>query len=421
MIRSYEIDKGVRLHIDHTDKFKTNFISIYIYDLLGDNTCKLALLPSILKDGSQDFPNFMDISKKLEEMYGMNMSYYLYKKGDRQVMQILIDPINNKYVDSDVLEESFKFLSSIIEKPLLENGSFKKDYVELEKNNLKKFIESKINDKEKYAVDRLIEEMFKGERFANYEYGSIEELKEIDEKNLYEYYEFALSSLPIDIFVVGDVKDDEILQLIKKSFNFKRGLLKNTNTAYVKKMVSGVKYVVDTLDVVQGKLILGFRTDVSPEKEDYYKTILLNNILGGGPHSKLFQNVREKESLAYSIYSRVERFKGFIYISAGIDVNNYEKALNLIIEQVEKMKKGEISEEEYNASINILSNYIRSLSDSPIQRTDYNLNEIIAGTGKDLVEFERSIRSTTIDDVVRLSQNLKLDTVYFLRNHEEGR
>jgi len=421
MLRSYEIDKGVRLHIDHTDKFKTNFISLHIHDLLGDNTSKLALLPSVLKDGSQDFPTYMDISKKLEEMYGMNLSYYLYKKGDRQVMQIFMDPINNKYVDSDVLGESFKFLSSIIKRPLLDNGFFKRDYVELEKNNLKKFIESKINDKEKYAVDRLIEEMFKGERFANYEYGSIEELKEINEKNLYEYYEFALSSLPMDIFVVGDVKDDEVLKLVKKFFNFKRETLKSVETANLKKMVSDVRYVVDNLNVVQGKLILGFRTNVNPKDEDYYKIILLNNILGGGPHSKLFQNVREKESLAYSIYSRVERFKGFIYISAGIDVNNYEKALNLILGQVEKIRKGEISKEEYNASVNILSNYIRSLSDSPIQRTDYNLSEIIAGTRKDFVEFEKSIRNTTMDDMVRLSQNIELDTVYFLRNNEEGR
>ena len=174
--------------------------------------------------------------------------------------------------------------------------------------------------------------------------------------------------------------------------------------------------MTDELDVEQGKLSLGFRTGIAPTDERYYALALYNSILGSGAHSKLFNNVREKLSLAYYVFSRLERFKGAMIISSGIEIPSFQAAYDEIMAQMEALGRGEITGAEFTAAKNSMKNMIQSLADAPRLLQDYYLGQLMAGTDDDLTDFVQKIEAVTPEQVVEVSKNIRLDTVYFLKN-----
>lgn len=413
-----QIANGVNLHVDRLNKFKTTSINVYIQEELGENASKFALLPSVLNRGCEGYPTYKDITRYLENLYGASFRIGVGKKGERQFIQFNMEVVDDRYTDQEIFTEAVDFILRVITRPVLENGYFKRDNVEIEKRNQINQIRARINDKTSYAVERCFEEMCKGERFAIDRLGTEEMTNAIDEKNLYEYYVEVLRSNPIDIFVIGDVDEEKVKEIIRRAFDIQRENVKAISPTNVFHKVSKVKEVIDRFDVTQGKLSLGYRTNIAPDSDDYFKLVVFNGILGGGPHSKLFMNVREKASLAYYAFSRLERYKGLMIISSGIEIENYQKALDIINQQIEDMKAGKISDYEYDSTIKAIENSIKSITDSPFQRADFIFSESIIGTNYDFDTYLKKIRNVTIADVVDVAKKIELDTIYFMRNRE---
>ena len=368
-----------------SDKFKTNSINIFfIGNLSRENATKNALLPAVLRRGCQRFPTSQNIALYLEELYGASFDCGVAKKGECHILQFYIDHISDKYAhkDADLFEKSFDLLYEIIMAPVLEDGIFKEEYIEREKENLKNLIESRVNDKLSYSVERCFEEMCKDEPFGIYEYGTVGDLAAINSRNLYEYYTYLLQNLPMQIFISGDIEEDKIKWVVERLSQIKRGQVKNIAVGAVRQQSGEVRNVIEKMNINQGKLSLGFRTNTSPDEEDYYKLMVYNGILGGGVHSKLFQNVREKESLAYYVFSRMEKFKGLMIISGGIEIKNKDKALEIILRQMDEIKEGNISDYEYASTLKTIETGIKSLRDSQLQISGFLF-------GADYVKFRR--------------------------------
>jgi predicted Zn-dependent peptidase len=415
-----QITDGINLYVKNIDKFKTISINTYIHNNLGKDATRFALIPSILRRGTKKIKTYKDISKFLEGLYGATLSSAVYKRGERHIQQYKLELAEEKYINEDILNVGANFLKEFLFNPLIVDNGFEKAYVNQEKEIQKNRIESRINEKTKYAVDRCIEEMCKGENYSIYELGSVENLNEIDEKNLYRYYCKCMNTLPIDIYVVGHVEPDYVIQLFYKHFNVEREKILSIPETAIKKSVEKVKYVTDKLDVTQGKLTLGFRTNISPNEKAYYPLLLYSGILGGGPFSKLFMNVREKSSLAYYASTRLERFKGLMLIMSGIEIDNYQKTLDLILQQVEEMKRGNISNYEFDSTLKAARTSMNAIKDSATQLSDFYMSQNIAHSNDDIEDFINKIEKVTIDDVVRVSENIKLDTVYFMTGKKGG-
>ncbi|WP_427338483.1 EF-P 5-aminopentanol modification-associated protein YfmF [Caloranaerobacter sp. DY30410] len=416
-----KIDEGVNLNLIVTDKFKSNLISIYIVrPLLRSEVTKNALLPMVLKRGTKNYNTFADIQKKLEDLFGANLSVDVTKKGERQVIRFTLEGPNDKYVlVNNLIEEMIKILNEIINNPLLENGSFLNEYVNQEKENLRKKIESRINDKKIYSVDRCIEEMCKNEKYSLYKYGYVEDLKDIDSQTLYKHYLTVLKSSPIEICVVGDINTDVVTKTFIENFEIKRDKVIDIQRESVIKEVHTKNLVREEMDVNQGKLTLGFRTNIPYEDKLYEPLLVMNNILGGGPNSKLFINVREKESLAYYIYSRVLKYKSLLIISSGIEFANYQKTLDIIKEQVEDMKLGKFSEIEIKQAKKSLITSIKSIKDNNFSLSDYYLSNILANDNRNIDEIVERIQNVSKDEIVESAKKLSLDTIYFLTKREK--
>ncbi len=410
-----EIVRGVRANLIKTDKFKTNMVGVFFSTPMTlENASINALIPAVLRRGTNNFPTMKDISKKLEELYGAKFDCGISKKGENQVIRFYGEIVNRKFVgeNKDIFSEFVDVIKDVIFNPVLENGMFREEYVKQEKEQVKDIIESRKNDKVQYALERCYEIMFEGEPYGVSEFGTTESVEKTSNKELIEAYYNMLKNYQVDIVLAGDITQDEFKNIVAK-FNFEpRNELKIKPAKIVH--VDKVKNTTEEFDINQGKLSLGFRVNIDVNTDDYYKMLVYNGILGGGVQSKLFQNVREKNSLAYYSFSRFEKIKTVMGISSGIEIKNYQKALDTILEQIEDMKKGNISEYEYNTTIKTLENSLNSMRDEQAQMLDFNYTQILTGNNRTLEDIIEAIHKVTIEDVVKIADKIELDTIYFM-------
>lgn len=416
-----EIKKGIKLHTIQTNKFKTNLIAVMLTTSLSkENVTKNALIPMVLKRGTEKLKTQEEINKKLEEMYGASIGCGLDKTGDNQVLKFYIESVNDSFLpqkNENMLKTSLEILFEIIFQPYIENNTLKKQYVEQEKENLKQIIEGKIDNKARYSLDRCIEEMYKNEPYGLYKYGYVEDLQNIDEKNLYEYYKNFIDNCKIDIFVSG-ILDENIKAMIEENENF--GKLKERNPEYIVPEIIAKKsekenVVQESMEVNQGKLIIGLDLDFNQE-DLRYDAMIYNSLLGGSANSKLFQNVREKASLAYTASSSYLRLKNNILINCGIEIENYEKALNIIKEQIEDMKKGDFSEVDIENAKKGIIDAIKSIDDEQDTEITYFFGQELSQIKVDIKGYEERVSKVNKQNVIDIANKVSINTVYFLKN-----
>ena len=416
ILKTLEIGKNVKLTLIPESKFKTNLISVYIQRKLDRNeVTKNALLPGILKSGCNKYKTLGQLTDREEELYGSYLHAGASKRGESQVLGFSILSVNEKYLDEKILGQCIEFLNEIINNPLVIDGGFNEEYLNIEKEILKDSIMSIINDKGNYAMKRTNEIMFEGEPYSINGKGYIEDLDTIDRVGLYEHYKEVLKTSPIEIMIEGEFEETEVVELIKEKFQFDRGNIIDIPKEEYYKEVDKVKEVKETMDIAQGKLVMGYRCNVDYlDEEKYYSLLLGSRILGGGADSKLFINVREKESLCYTIYSTIQKSKSTMMVCSGIEAQNYEKTVNLVKEQVQKLKDGDITESEISNAKIAFINSLNSLNDEIGRISDFYFSQSISKNKSDLDQIKNMINKSTKEDIVDAIKDIQLDTIYFL-------
>ncbi len=413
-----KLKEGINLHIINTNKFKTNLLAVFLTTPLNrENVTKNALIPMVLRRGSKELTNLEEISNKLDEMYGADFNCGVDKTGDNHVLKFYMESINNNFLPEkeNILEESMKVLLDIVFNPLVENGNFKEEYVESEKENLKQIILGKIDNKSKYAYERCIEEMYKDKPYGLYKYGYVEELEKIDAKNLYEHYKKMISECKIDIFISGEI-DEGAKQIAMENDNIKN--INERQPIYNKKSqkaeeIEQERIIEEKMEVSQGKLVLGLEIGKN-DKDSKYAALIYNAILGGTPTSKMFQNVREKEHLAYVAGSNYVRHKNNVFIRCGIEIEDYKKALDIIKVQIEDMKKGDFTEEDIkNAKTSIIAT-IKSIPEEQDSEMMYYFGQEISEHKMEYSEYEENVQKVQKQHVIDIANSIKINTIYFL-------
>lgn len=414
-----QIKEGIKFHKIQTNKFKTDLFAVFFSVPLSRETItKNALIAAVLRRGTQNMKTQEEISKHLEEMYGAGFDCGIEKSGDTHTIKFYLETINDNFLPKQekLFEEGFKTILEIAFNPLVENGGFKKDYVEQEKQKLKQIIEGKIDNKGQYALERCIEEMYKGKPYGLYKYGYIEDLEKITEKDLYEHYKNIINSCKIDIFASGQLPEqvNNIIENNKNIINLpERKDFKITEDNSEKD--KEVKTIEESMEVSQGKLILGLDV-LAQGKNLSYSTMVYNTILGSGANSKLFQNVREKASLAYTCGSSYIKRKNIILIRAGIEIENYKKALEIIEKQLDDMKNGEFSDEDIQNAKRLIIATIDNIEEEQDTEISYYFGQELAGTAKSIEEYRKKIEFVSKEDILNIANSVKLNTIYFLKN-----
>ena len=409
-----KLGDGIYLNLIKSDKFKANILSYYfIRPLESDEVTKNALIPLVLKRGTNKHQTTLEVEKQLEELYGADFSVSVNKKGERHVLRFSMEWAGDYFSNHKSTFEVLDLLHELVYDPYSNGNSFNKRYVEQEKKNLKNKIEAKINNKRSYAINRCIEEMCKTEKFSLYQLGYVEDLEDIDEKNLYEYYKHVLQTSPIEIFYVGKY-DEEIVKYIKNLNNHSRKEIIEIPRETIVEKSKNKNMIDERMDVNQGKLVMGYRVGI-PFEDDLYNALLIaNDIFGGGPNSKLFMNVREKESLAYYSGSSVFKFKSIMIVDSGIDFSNYDKAVDIINEQLELLKDGKFTEEDINISKKSLKTSIHSIRDSLFLISEFFFSQTLTKDYRSPEEVMEDIDAVGKSKIMEAANRITLDTIYFM-------
>lgn len=400
------------LHIFYDNKFKTSAISLNFIQKLDKSSATVnALLPLVIKRASSHYPTTISLQKKLKELYGAELNAGIIKRGDYQIINFRFDFISESYAKNI---DIFKEISKILEDVVFNQSSFNNEYFNQEKENLKLYIASLKNDKRSYAIRRLQEIMFAEQPYAICEEGFEDDVDKITIRDLTASYKKMLSS-PLEIFVTGNVdqSDAEGILLPENYFGFSESFESINNKAESAE-------VTEYEQISQSKLSMGFLTSIESTSPKSSALSLYNGIFGGGAYSKLFNNVREKLSLAYYAGSRVDRFKGAIFVNAGIDKANKDLAVREILNQHQDIIDGKFSESDVEAAKLSRIMMLNSIQDSQIAIEDYYLKQILSGRGTSeniatAIELTNKVQSS---DIIDAAKTIEYKSQYFLTNGE---
>ena len=415
--------EGIKIHKIETNQFKTNLYAVFLATpLKRENVTKDALIAAVLRRGTKNIISQDKISKELEEMYGASFACGIEKTGDNHIIKFYLEALNEEFLPEkeELTQKCINILLDIVTNPFVENNGFKQEYVDGEKENLKQIINGKIDNKARYSLDRCIEEIFKGEPYGLYKYGYVEDLEKITPQNLYEYYKELIKNCKIDIYYSGIFDNDNTEKIIEK--RLQENNIESRNAEYVinnemteKKQKSETKTVEESMDVTQGKLVLGLQIDDN-NKNSRFAASVYNAILGGGANSKLFQNVREKNSLAYTASSSYIRTKNVILVHCGIDIDKYEKALETIKEQIEDMKKGNFTDKDIEDAKKLIISSVKSISAEQDTEITYDYGQELSNEHTTIKDYQQNIEQVKREQIVDIANKININTIYFLKN-----
>ncbi|MDQ1146679.1 putative Zn-dependent peptidase [Bacillus sp. SORGH_AS 510] len=415
--------QGYKLHVIQTEKYKTNtFVWKMKAPLTKEDVTKRALLPQVLQSSSAKYASTTALRSYLDELYGATLFVDLSKKGEYHVISFSLEIANEKFLSdsSPLLKKGFELLAEILTNPNVSGHAFDKETVEKEKRALKQRIQSVFDDKMRYSNVRLLQEMCKDEPYALEVNGDAAEVDAITPQNLFDYFQRAFLEDEMDLYVIGDVTEDDVKKLASDLLQFESRTPKTVEQQKVNKR-SEVNEVKEQQDVKQGKLNIGYRTNIVYGDPDYFALQVFNGIFGGFSHSKLFINVREKASLAYYAASRLESHKGLMMVMSGIDLKNFDQAVGIINEQMEAMKKGDFTDQELEQTKAVIKNQILETIDTSRGLTEILYHNVVAHTEIPLDTWMNAMEKTTKEEIIAVAQKIDLDTIYFLTGMEAGK
>lgn len=416
-----QLRPGVCLNYVHTDRFKTGCFSFNLLrPLTMEDAAPNALLPSILLRGSKAYPDMQQISHRLDTLYGASCGTLVRKKGEVQSVGLYADFLEDRYAEGEaVFSQMMFFIRGLIFEPCQENGGFLADYVAGEALNLSNTIDARINEKRAYAVSRLLKNMCAQESYAVPRLGEKETLETVTAQNLFGRWQSMLADSPLELFYLGQQPKSMVVEEMEKLAEV---LPERTLAAMPQTRIlcpeRDVQYVEEVMDVTQGKLTIGLRTPITVHDARYPAMMLLNAVYGSGMTSKLFEKIREEQSLCYYANSSMDKFKGIMVVGSGIEFSNYEVARDGILHQLDLCKQGEITTDELESARNYLLSALRTGNDSPGRLDDYAIGQSIAGLSDSMDDLSDQLRLVTMDQVVEAANTLVVDTVYFLKGGE---
>lgn len=415
---------GINFSYLPMSKFKTNYFEVcFVVDLEREYTTKLSLLAGVLLRASKNYPGISEINNRLDYLYDMNVSMRSFKRGERLVLSYECDFLKNDFLPDageNLLSEAVEMFRELVFNPYLSNGVFDKKILDSEKVELSNSIKSLINYKNAYVKEKCIETLCEGERYAVSEQGNLEDIEKVTPENLYEFYKWLVSCARIEVFFCGETDFEKTASDFGKIFhdNTVRTPVTLSETFITSRVKDEPMQVCEEMEVSQGKLAMGFRTGVSVSDSDSTALTLFCEILGGSPMSKLFMNVREKLSLCYYCRSVTDSYKGIMLILSGIQSENKDKSFNAIMKELSDIQCGNVTDEEFDAAKLSIINSYKTLEDSPAGLCTWYMSRIICDNFLNPANVIEQLEKVTLDDVVKVSKKVKLDTVYFLKGSD---
>ena len=417
MIVQTELFPGITLRCCRDPRFKQSCLSVqFLRPMCREEAALNAMLPAVLLRGSRLHPDLRSITHYLDTLYGSAVAAQVRRVGDYQTTGLYAAFMDDRFAlpGDRVMEPMIDFIRELLLDPLLVDGAFSPEFVDSEKKNLISAIESARNDKQVYATSQMLKLMCRKDSFGLPRLGEIPQVRQVTPESLRDHWKKILKVSPINLFYVGSAEPETVAALLKPVFaGMERQVeILPPQTAY---QVSEKQDQVETLNVTQGKLCMGFTTGITNRDPRFAAMQVLNTILGGGMSCKLFNQVREKLSLCYSISSGYYSTKGILTVAAGIDFDKEEQTKKEILRQLEACRRGEITAMEMEAAKQPLYSSLRASQDSPGAIESYYSTAALSGLTMEPETYRQAVEAVTLQQVVEAANTIDLHTTYFLK------
>ena len=411
---------GTRVVVLFAPHFRVRTVRAIWQLQMGNRTAAQALLPMVLQRGTRLHPQTLELAAAFDGLYGADFDASVAKVGDAHLVMAELSVPSDAYLPEPVFGRALDLMHEVASDPALEDGHFRTEYVTQEKASLERTLEGIFNDKAQYAQMRMLEAMFAGDPYSQTRFGTLEDARALSGEDVLAAYAEIRERAPLTVYAVGDMRPDAFATMANEVFGDLPRRGEPVLSPPPEGAVDGVKRLDEPQDVSQGKLVLGYRTASDIFDEDWSSLAVANGIFGAFAHSKLFQNVREKASLAYSCYSRLDGFKGIMVVQAGIDPQKRGQAEEIIARQLADMQEGAFTDDEMEMTVRAMESQMLSMADSPSSLVMSHYELSLARRPVDLGERLRRLRTVTRADVVEASRGMALDTSYFLTSKGAG-
>lgn len=412
------------IHIMPTTKFKTTTITVkFMAPLDQQTTTSRALLSNLLTRATKRWPSDKALNKRLSELYGAYIYSNVSKFKDKHVITISLELVNERYLNDapPLFEQGLELLQQVIWEPLVEKKAFDRTLVAQEKSLLKKKLDATVDNKAQLSFLNLLKVMFGDQAYSELASGRSDMIDEVTPESLYDTYQSMIQDDFCAVYVVGNVDESAVESQLEQYFDIPVTPFITHHTYQPKPSDEPLpREVVEYDDVDQAKLNMGFKCPIQFGKEGYFALIVLNTIFGGSPSSILFSEVREKQSLAYSIHSQTDAKNGYMYVLSGVSRDKYEQAKDTIIKEFKNIQQGELTEDKLALAKKVLISQRLEAQDMPkgiieILNMSILLDEVMTNE-----EYTDGINRVTKEDVVALAQQTELDTIYILTKEMEA-
>ncbi|MGN0114959.1 MAG: EF-P 5-aminopentanol modification-associated protein YfmF [Acutalibacteraceae bacterium] len=416
------ISNGVEAAWYDASKFKKSVVSVSMYlPLECERTTLIRLVSGIITQKTHDYQSYTELNARLNELYGASISAGTIAIGDMQCTTFKAVCLDDKYANGEqILANVTKLLCEMLFNPVMTDGLFDTDAFESEKRLLCETINAQLNDKQAYATQRLCESMYIDEPCGYSTLSSLKVAESATNAQAVDAYNYMMQNAFVRINVLSAKPHEEIFDTFKAHFDkLNRNVQKHDISKRHICQNKQPNIVSEQMEVTQGKLCMGFTADSGNGLHNDAVMRVFCDIFGGGPYSLLFSNVREKQSLCYYCSSRFNLAKGTLYVASGILPENYDKAYNGILAELDKIKSGEIDETLLETSKKSLLDSYLSVSDSLLSIDTWYYTRVFRNDVS-LDGFCKEIATVTLDDVLNLAKTVKLDTVFHLTAKEEN-
>lgn len=415
------------MHLAPSRKFKTAVVKVFVRaDLDRATATEVALLPFVLRHGTRRLPSMRAVNRALEALYGARLGVDVLKLGEQQVLSLRLDLLGDAYLPpgEGVLAPALELLADLLLDPRRDDqGALPAAAVAQEQDKLRRYLEGLIDDKAAWASERCVQVMCADEPYGLSEYGRLDDLAAVDGARLEARRGALLAGAPLDVYLAGAFDPDAAREVVLRVFGARLaggGARADQRGTTDHPAPGAPRAVTERLPVKQARLVLGLRAPVRLADPGYWALLLMNGVLGGFPHAKLFRNVREKAGLCYDAASTHERLKGLVFIACGVEAREVARARDLCLEQVAAIARGEVTDEELEHTRLAYAQGYRQLLDAPAQLVNLDYIMALGGRSGAPDDASRAVAAVVKDEVVAAAAGLRLDTTYALEPEEQG-
>ena len=416
MTHTFTIAPGVVLRCRQDRRFKQGRLTVQLVRPMAREEASLnALLPMVLLRGTARHPDLRSITRRLDDLYGATAGDLVRRIGDWQTTGFGCAFTEDRFAlaGDKILAPTVEFLRELLLEPRLEEGVFCREFVETEKHNLICELEAQRNDKGSYAAGELIKTMCRGDSFAIPRLGEKEWAEKIIAEELYRHYKRILKESPVEIFYVGAADPGEVAAVFAPVFE-KMDRAPASLAAQTPFCDAGPGHRRERQQIAQSRLCLGYVTPITNRTPEFAAMQVMNTLFGAGMTSKLFQNIREKMSLCYSIGSGYYGSKGILTVSAGIDADKETVVRTEVERQLEDCRRGRITENELEAAREAVLSSLRGVTDSPGAMESFFSVGALSGLCFTLPQYRAAVEAVTAEDVAAAAQSLRYHSSFFL-------